>query len=356
VVIPPGIGKENCYTKDMPHQHAGFVERLFLAGSNLLTPLHTALVVAYFVAHAFSGDLLWPVDSFGYLLPWFFIPSLILLPGAILRRARTWIFVAAIPPFLFLLNYGGLFLPRGSATALGPAFKVMTFNVLDLNQEFDAVADEILEHDPDIVGFHELEPAMASALEQRLEDHYPYRELTTGRGLFSRLPIDEYETFQLGQDGHRAQKALLTIGSRQVWLFNVHPRSPRLQGFHPFGLSLGIPTGFDTEDRDRDLTDLLSRLREMEGSLVLMGDMNLSDQQDAYTELARFLLDAHRERGWGLGLTLAFWRIDFIFYTPDLVTLNSETGDFSGSDHRPVIAQLSFGEASGLATDQTEKD
>jgi endonuclease/exonuclease/phosphatase (EEP) superfamily protein YafD len=127
---------------------------------------------------------------------------------------------------------------------------------------------------------------------------------------------------------------------------------------------LGIPTGFDTEDRDRDLTDLLSRLQEVEGSLVLMGDMNLSDQQDAYTELARFLLDAHRERGWGLGLTrspfpetgLAFWRIDFIFYTPDLVTLNSETGDFSGSDHRPVIAQLSFGEASGLATDQTEKD
>jgi endonuclease/exonuclease/phosphatase (EEP) superfamily protein YafD len=81
-----------------------------------------------------------------------------------------------------------------------------------------------------------------------------------------------------------------------------------------------------------------------------MGDMNLSDRQDQYGELDDHLEDAHYERGFGLGFTrtnypqigLPMWRIDYIFHTDDMVSLKVNLGDFAGSDHRPVIAQLGF--------------
>jgi len=39
------------------------------------------------------------------------------------------------------------------------------------------------------------------------------------------------------------------------------------------------------------------------------------------------------------------WRIDYVFHSPDLLAFSTAVGDYSGSDHRPVIARLGFGVA-----------
>ncbi len=222
----------------------------------------------------------------------------------------------------------------------------MTYNVLDLNQEYDAVAQQIIDQNPDILGLHELEAHMIEALEERLGDRYPYRKTEPGRGLYSRYPFDDYATFQLAGDGHWGQQALFTIDGIQVAVLNVHPRTPRVVYEGP----LGTPSDFTRDNRDRDFEDLIERIESIEGALIVMGDMNLSDRQDQYGELDDHLEDAHYERGFGLGFTrtnypqigLPMWRIDYIFHTDDMVSLKVNLGDFAGSDHRPVIAQLGF--------------
>ena len=101
---------------------------------------------------------------------------------------------------------------------------------------------------------------------------------------------------------------------------------------------------------DADLRGLLARLEGIEGPLVVIGDFNVTDQQSLYAPLTRRLRDAHRESGWGMGFTfshrpdvgLALWRIDYVFYSPELVALSAKVGDYAGSDHRPVIARLAF--------------
>jgi vancomycin resistance protein VanJ len=281
----------------------------------------------------------------GYILPVLFVPTILLLPLALFSRSKAVITIAALPAVLFLLTYGSLFIPPGMAGEAHSPFTVMTFNVLDLNEQYDDVAEQITKHNPDILGLHELEPHMMSALEALLNSRYPYSEIEPGRGIFSRYPIEQYNAFQLAQDGHWAQEIVLNVDGRALTLLNVHPRSPRMVYD-----SNGLPSGFATEKRDRDVADLTSRIAGHDGALIVMGDMNLSDRQDQYSELREYLLDVHRERGWGLGFTrtnfpdtgLPTWRIDYIFHSPELIALTAKVGDFAGSDHRPVIARIGF--------------
>jgi len=336
---------------DLTSPPPGFLKRLAVAGVNLLTPLHAGLIVTYYTLRWLGGSHLWFADALGYVLPWLFAPLLVLLPGTLLRRSRLLVILAAVPAALCLLTYGQLYLPRMPVRAVGPTFTAMTYNVLYRNRDADQVAAAIEAHGPDFFGLRELEAPLAQALESRLTDRYPFHKVEPGCGFWSRYPILQYEAFRLGGgEGHFVQQLALDVDGHEVTVLSVHPRSPPLQGFHPLGLPLGVPTGFANEGRDADMRDLLAHLEELDGPLVVMGDFNLSDQQAPYAELTRHLRDAHRESGWGMGFTftrfprlgLPMWRIDYVFHSPDLVALSTVVGDYGGSDHRPVIARLAF--------------
>ncbi len=328
-----------------------FLQRLTVAGITLLTPLQTGLLVSYYILRELGGGDLWFIDALGYILPWLYLPFIILLPGILLlRRTRLMLILVALPITLFFLNYGHLYLPRSSVRTTGPSFTVMTYNVLWTNKQANRVTAAIEEHDPDIVGLQEILPSMGAVLVERLAERYPYHQLENSYGVLSRFPILQYEFYQLGDGGSWVQQMMLEIDGHSVNLLNAHPRSPPLEGFHPFGLPLGVPTGFLNQERDDDIRNLLSRIERLEDPMVVIGDFNLTDQQIIYTPLTSRLRDAHRENGWGMGFTfsrfpsigLTMWRIDYVFYSPDLMALNVKTGDYGGSDHRPVIAELSF--------------
>lgn len=328
---------------------SGFPRRLAIAGVNLLVPLHTTLILAYYSMRWLGRDDLWYIDATSYVLPWLFVPLLCLLPAAMLRRSRSLCVLALIPSLLFLWTYGELFIPRRPVKVTGPKLTVMTHNVFYRNRHADRIVEEIRAREPDVVALQELGPATSQAVERHLVGRYPFHRVEPGCGIFSRHPIVEYEAFRLGQGvGAWAQRAKLDIDGSLVTVINVHPRSPPLRGFHPLGLPLGIPTGFDNEGRDADVRDLLARLHSVSGALVVLGDFNLTDRQDLYSALAYRLRDSHREGGLGMGFTftrfpelsLPMWRIDYVFHSFDIETLCAKVGDFGGSDHRPVIARL----------------
>jgi endonuclease/exonuclease/phosphatase (EEP) superfamily protein YafD len=313
--------------------------------------LQAGLLLGYYLLRALGQRDLGYVDAAGYVLPWLFLPTVVLLPAALCRRSRVLLGVATTITVLFVANYGLLYLPRLPVRSTHPTFTVMTYNVFRWNERVDRCLAEIARHDPDILSLHELEGPMAQSLVQRLSDRYPHFRLEPGRGLFSRYPIVEYEAFRLGPGrAHWAQQAVLEADGRRVTVLNVHARYPPLLGLHPWGLPLGIPVRFANEERDADVRALISRLNRLDGPLIVVGDLNLTDQQAMYPALTEVLHDAHRESGWGMGFTyaryprigLALWRIDYILHSPDLVALRTVVGKYGGSDHRPVIAQLAF--------------
>jgi endonuclease/exonuclease/phosphatase (EEP) superfamily protein YafD len=223
--------------------------------------------------------------------------------------------------------------------------------VLHSNDDVDALATSIATHGPDFFGLRELLPEMAEALEPGLTERYPYHRIEPGCGFWSRYPILSYETFRLVEgEGTWAQQLVLDIEGQAVTVLSVHPRSPPVYGVPLPDVWGRLPAALDDKGRDADLRGLLSRLEGIEGPLVVIGDFNVTDRQSLYAPLTHRLHDAHRESGWGMGFTfshrpdvgLALWRIDYVFYSPELVVLSTRAGDYAGSDHRPVIARLTF--------------
>lgn len=331
-----------------------FLKRLAIAGINLLVPLHTGLITGYFVMRWLGWGDLWFVDALAFVLPWLFAPLVVLWPGVLLlRRTRFFVALAVVPTALFLLTYGRLYLPRWPVRADDPAFTAMAYNILYQNADANGIVAAIEAQSPDLIGLHELQGPMAETLEARLTDRYPYYRVDPWCGFFSRYPILRYETLPYENSSRvMGQQVTLDIDGHQVNVLSIHPRSPPFHRKHvPFlGLTLGIPTGFDNRDRDAELRAVLECVAALDGPVVVIGDFNLSDQQEMYRLLTNHLRDAHQEAGWGMGFTwtnyrnlgLPMWRIDYVLHSPDLVALSAETGDFGGSDHRPMIARLAF--------------
>lgn len=338
--------------EQIPQPGLSFFRRLSIAGINLLTPLHTGVIVTYFVVRELNGGEQWLIDALSYVLPWLILPVVFLLPGILIfRRSRSMLILIAIPMALFLLSYGHLYLPRLPVRSNGQAFTVMTYNIFMANTHVDAIAAAIEKENPDIIGIHEITPLNVEFLDEPFAERYPYRRIDKWMGLLSKYPILEYKFFRLSDgEGTWAQRFVLDIDGNEVTLYNVHPPSPPLVGINPFGLPIGIPTGFLNKWRDADIRDLVSRLDQVDGPLLVIGDFNIVDQQNMYEPLTDYLRDAHRESGWGMGFTFSrypqsapsMWRIDYVFHSTDMVAVSATTGDYGGSDHRPVIAKLDF--------------
>ena len=132
---------------------------------------------------------------------------------------------------------------------------------------------------------------------------------------------------------------------------NVHPWPPKI-GYARVG-RLPIPTSFEPERTKRGLEAALDGLEGWTGSLIVLGDFNLSDRQPMYRALRRSLLDAHAEAGWGLGYSfpslsfeglpdVSLVRIDYILHDRSLTARSVRTGRTPGSDHRHVVADLAL--------------
>ena len=329
----------------------GCLARLVTTGALVAALLHTSLIVGYFALRLLTGDDLWIVDAMSYGLPWLFTPLVVLLPAALLRRSRAMIGLVSIPTILFLVTYGPSFLPRPSIRTPVESFTVMTYNVLFENLRAADVAEAIRAHSPDIVGLHELEEPMARSLEKQLEAEYPYRRFEPSRGLLSRVPILGCEAYRLGQgQGHWAQECELDVNGSRLSLLNLHIRAPVLSKIGVSWRPRMISAPFSAHGRDADLRDVIARVDRIAGPLVVIGDFNTSDQHSLYKALSVRLDDAHAAGGRGMGFSftpslrsgIATWRIDYVFHTQDLVALQVKTGDYGGSDHRPVIATLGF--------------
>ena len=321
-----------------------------MAASVLIAPAHAAIVIAYCGARLLGQNDHWLVDSINYGLPLLLLFSLALLPGAYLRRSRTLLLATAIPLFVFGVFYGARFIPRWPTNGGPSSFTVMSYNVWGGNEQYRRIVEAIDDFEPEVVGLQEVNEQILGEIEQDLLGTYPYHAIAGGEALFSQFPIVGHETLVIGHEDYplTVQYAVLDIRGERIGVINAHPHSPALMATRVLGLRLGIPSGLATMGRDLEMKDLLPIIKRLPTPLIVLGDFNLTDLHSAYGDLTKGLIDAHKQTGYGLGHTRtplrnlgpATWRIDFIFFTPELVSNWTKTGAFGGSDHRPVVTEL----------------
>ena len=226
-----------------------------------------------------------------------------------------------------------------SAVAEGPTgvhlLRVGQFNVLQPNDSKEAIIAAARTSGADVLSFQEVDDAWAVALDAALTPEFPYRRIIPRRdcygiALFSRLPVDTMEVIDLL--GAPAVRAVVLTAGGSVAVTAVHARSP-------------LPYGAFVKRNDQ-LELLANRLDDPRMPQVVIGDLNAVGWDDA---LLRFrdrvglhTMPAYEQATFPSMMGMALIPIDHVMGSSHLAINNATTTHLRGSDHRALIADISW--------------
>jgi vancomycin resistance protein VanJ len=289
--------------------------------------------------------------SFYLLLPTLLLPFVAL----VFHRREVWASFAVLM-LLWAALYGRLWWPKSarqvqSAKMDATLLRVMTYNMWGGNSNPENVVATIQEADPDIVAIQELNPQTAEVVRRDLRAAYPYQLLdpqygVSGMGFLSRYPFRPI-TATLAAQGW--------VGAPQLLILDVNGTSVTVLHLHPRPSFFGAPADmrWTIQIREQQLRAAMDFAAPRSEPMLVLGDMNATDQHEAHRILAQRFEDAWLEAGWGwggtfpgrrsMGAVIPSWllRIDYIFYSAHFRALEAYVGPWDGvSDHRPVRATL----------------
>jgi|GEM_PF-228181 len=310
-------------------------------------------------------------NTFAHLM---WMPALILLPLMLLLKQWRIALMLILPAAMFLLSYGGLFIPHQPNTLAlnAPTITLQTHNLLARNRTPERILDVIRDISADVVALQEV----SVAFERRLQtlDEYPYMAIhgtaddgtlrmreTMGQGILSRYPIleDDFWSYDFLPIPLSHQRVVIDVDGQKIVIYNVHPTHPGMTG-NAF---------FDVSFRKQEYADLLSRIQSETLPVIMMGDFNLTDLSFEYSQIAAQLTDTHREIGQGLGYTFPdfreayivdsmeiipenfpehlptplLMRLDYVFHSEEFSGVSAYVYHTSGgSDHRPLVVTLAL--------------
>lgn len=279
----------------------------------------------------------------------FHLGLVLLIIAAIASYARRWRLTASVVPLL-VITIGPTcrdFLPKAKPTIQGEHVKVMSVNLLMINQNTGPIIEEIKRANPEVLLLQEYTDHWHEALQSAIGKEYPHtaferRDDSFGTAVYSRRPFEGpvQMSVPLGQGGEPQVRAVIRVNDRPVAFYNIHL-------LPPWGMEYTI------ENR-REFADLLKVLSAERLPLVLAGDFNFTESTPNASELERLgLREAHRLGGWGRGTTwpvnsffrwIPSLRLDHVYLSKELTCSMCRTGIGVGSDHRPVITVIGFGQ------------
>ncbi len=295
-------------------------------------------VVSFFAAHY------WIADIVSNLSVQFFA---MLIPAAIraLRqrhKVKFAVLLAFISFHAIKLTPYCLPLNRQQAgVSVGKSHRLVIYNVLRTNEEFQQTLDTILSANADVLYLMEVQNAWEPYL-KGVQDQYPYQKILaapdyTGVALLSKHPWRELNVIALGYVSNPSIDAHIQFDqdeNAELHLILTHP-------LPPFGNAL-------TQSRDDQMISLAQRFRAGERRM-LCGDFNLSPWSPRFAKLlqAGQLRDA--SLGFGLAPTLVplpTWlggvRVDHVLCNESVRVHDYQVQRTQNSDHAMVILDFSL--------------
>lgn len=216
---------------------------------------------------------------------------------------------------------------------------LLVANVLTPNHQYDLLLKHIDDLQPDLVLTLESDQNWQDAL-QPIEKQYPYRVAVPldnlyGMHLYSRLRLDDSEIkFILSDEIPSIHASVKLRSGIQVQLYCLHPKPPS-------------PTeAKDSTLRDAELLIIGDRIKDLDESCIVMGDLN----DVAWSRTTRLfqrisgLLDPRVGRyfmnTFHADYRLLRWSLDHIFHSTDFGLVEMKRLSHIGSDHFPIYVVL----------------
>jgi endonuclease/exonuclease/phosphatase (EEP) superfamily protein YafD len=256
------------------------------------------------------------------------------IAGAI-KAKRTTICLSTLT-FLCVAPLAQFFTPR--STAAEPASNKLRVLEMNLwggrNRSKEAIIDEIKLQNTDLICISEFTQSLLLTLKTALPV-YPYviaEPKYGGVALFSRLPMRD-ASIKYCADAERS-RIVACVSKNEVSIreFCVHPRIPiRTQAL-----------------RDKELQIIASEIQSSKEPVILIGDLNLTPFSYHFNRLLvdGNLIDSERGFGiqptWSAFMPLTLMPIDHCLTSANFSTTNRKLGHHIGSDHMPLVVDLSF--------------
>lgn len=328
-------------------QRAHLLLKTLLTG---LTVLYSIPVSAWLLFRAWQGET-WPMvgmmNAAGIL---WFLPLLVLLPLALLLRSRQASVMGGLLLLAALWLFGGDFTPAlARAAPAGPQVRVLSFNTLIANQNFDQTLALIAETQPDLIAIQELSPEMAATISDAFGAQYPYQLLSPwpdprGIGIWSRYPFIQQDQLELELWEGWAQVVLVEVEGTPLYFVNTHLWPIGTLDTDLFGTALAKQHIQAAQLRDMALA--------WDAAVLMVGDFNASPTNTTYGLLDQSLDDVWRITGSGPGFTWPapdsalpvvgpFLRIDYMWQRGPITPLQLQViHDVPGSDHMPLLGEF----------------
>ena len=220
---------------------------------------------------------------------------------------------------------------------------ILAINVLQKNDKYEKVIDEILTWNPDILVFTETNQTWAEELRWGLREFgYDHRlemplENTYGMLLYSKLKLIDPRVEFLIEDSIPSMRAKVVLPSQELAeLHIIHPTPPMPQ-HNP-----------KSTDRDAQMMMVAKMAQESKYPVIVAGDFNdvaWSETTQLFQNVSQ-LLDARKGRGlyntFGADAWIMRWPLDHLFVSKEFRLMDIARGRNVGSDHFPYYAKLSF--------------
>lgn len=248
-------------------------------------------------------------------------------------------FVAFILIFLngiYILPY---YLPKKNSTQNVTTFpfKVMTANIEYKNLSYDKLLESVKTANPDILILQELTEVWRQNV-KGLENNYAYfqteaRKGGSGLAIFSRFPIQDLEVLDFDESGRASIFCKIRLGEKLLSLLTIHPSTPMNK--------------IQFLSRNKHFAEAAKIINAASEPKMLIGDMNTTMWSPYFSQLAAD--SGLRDVRIGKGL-LTSWvsffpapfriAIDHCLISKTIELEDVSIGDFTGSDHLPLIVDL----------------
>ena len=257
-----------------------------------------------------------------------FLPASLFLAGALIN------FLSIAP-----------FLPgtRSAEPVDAQKLRLLLINVHSANPDSARVLGLIEQTQPDLVLLEEITPQWMDRL-AGLRTHYPHavcepREDNFGIAFFSRFPLTRAHIVYLGEAEVPSVEAEFSLAGKGVLFLGTHPVPPA----SPFNLHL----------RNDQLRALARRLGTWTGPALLLGDLNTSPYSPHFRDLIRTSRLRDTARGfllqgtWPAAVPPLRIPLDHCLVSPEFHVSHRRVGPRVGSDHLPLIIELSLPQTGG---------
>lgn len=318
-----------------------------------LRPLEIAALVlpwSWFVVRTIGGT----VDALAIGLPFVVLGVVVagLVAALVVRRVAPLLLVGSTVA-VGLVAVLGPAVPRGGEAPVG-ALRIVQANLAALAGDgADDALRAISARDPDVVVIEELNPALEGVLAARFPHHdvtdlvrrdrvgeesgtprnraflgvfsrFPFRTLADDTGLAEGLP-----GLRLDVDGPE--------GTFRLYALHLPRPSP-------------VPRAYSTSFAGRGsvLDGVLASAARTDGPVVIVGDLNISDREQAYRRIADTYADAMRSHRWAWPTSvrpsplwrLLWLRIDHVFTSRTWCSDEGRDFTLPGSDHRGIAVDI----------------